>query len=118
VRVRGRSALGITAPSNEVSFTIGGAGITGCSAAPPAPLGVTGSVVNGVASVSWLAATGAESYLVQAGSASGLSDVYYGNVGAATLVSSPVQGGFHAFVRVVAVNGCGQSAASSEVFIQ
>jgi len=119
VRVRGRSFQGATtAASNEVSFSVGGAGIVGCAGPPASPLGVSGFVANGVATVQWSPSSGASAYLVQAGSVSGLSDVYYGNVGAATLVSAPVPSGFSAFIRVVAVNACGQSAASSEVFIQ
>jgi hypothetical protein len=118
-RVRARSLEGtITAPSNEVSFNVGGAGLVACTTPPTTPLGVSASVAGGLATVNWGAASGASTYLVQAGSAPGLSDVYYGNVGAATRVSAPVQAGFRAFVRVVAVNACGQSAASSEVLVQ
>ena len=119
VRVRGRDLSGaVTAPSNEVSFLVGVTGQATCSAPPTPPVGLFGSTAGGQASVQWMAAPGATSYLVQAGSAPGLSDVYYGNVGGVVSVSAPVAPGFTAYVRVVAVNGCGQSAPSSEIFLQ
>jgi hypothetical protein len=119
VRVRGRGLDGaITAPSNEISFLVGAAGQATCSAPPTPPVGLAGSIAGTQASVQWTAGQGATSYLVQAGSAPGLSDVYYGNVGAVVSVSAEVQPGFSAYVRVVAVNGCGQSAPSTEIFMQ
>lgn len=119
VRVRGRGlGSAITAPSNEISFLVGATGQATCSAPPTPPIGLAGSTAGTQASVQWTAAHGATSYLVQAGSAPGLSDVYYGNVGAVVSVSAEVQPGFSAYVRVVAVNGCGQSAPSTEIFLQ
>ena len=119
VRVRGRGFDGtVTAPSNEVSFLVGVTGQATCSAPPTPPTGLVGSTTGLLAAVQWMAAQGATSYLVQAGSAPGLSDVYYGNVGGAVSVSAQVQAGFSAYVRVVAVNGCGQSAPSAEIFLQ
>jgi hypothetical protein len=82
------------------------------------PSGLSGGNGAGQAWVQWIAAPGATSYIVQAGSAPGLSDVYYGDVGGGTFVSAAVQVGFTAYVRVVAVNACGHSAASSEIFLQ
>lgn len=119
VRVRARTLEGTTtAASNEVSFSIGSVGSVGCTAPPMTPTGMSGSIVGGLATVAWTPAHGATSYLVQAGSATGLSDVFYGDVGAGSVVSATVQPGFSAHVRVVAVNACGQSAASVEIFLQ
>jgi hypothetical protein len=116
VRVRGRASSGATTnPSNEVSFAVGTAG---CTAPPAVPTAVVGSSAAGRAGLTWLAAVGATSYIVQAGSAPGVSDIFYGDVGGGTSISAAVPPGFTAYVRVVAVNGCGQSAASTEIFLQ
>jgi hypothetical protein len=122
VRVRARLSDHSVATSNEVSFSIGAAGAAvvtgGCTAPPSPPPFVDGFVENGVASVNWDDAPGATSYLVQAGTAPGLSNLFHGNVGTSTSVSAPVPPGFTAHVRVVAVNACGQSVASTEIFVQ
>ena len=119
VRVRGRAFDGTTtAPSNEVSFSVGVEGSAACTAPPAAPATVTGANSAGQATVRWAPSPGATSYLVQAGSTPGTSDIFYGNVGASTIASAAVHPGFTAYVRVVAVNGCGQSAASTEIFLQ
>ena len=69
--------------------------------------------------VSWNAAAGAASYILRAGSVSGASDLYNAGVGALTTVSaSGLPAGFRAYVRVIAVNACGQqSAATADVLI-
>jgi hypothetical protein len=122
VRVRARLSDHSTATSNEVSFSIGAPGAAlmtgGCTAPPSAPPFVDGFVEDGVATANWDDAPGATSYLVQAGTAPGLSNLFHGNVGASTSVSAPVPAGFTAYVRVVAVNACGQSVASTEIFVQ
>lgn len=62
--------------------------------------------------------TGVTSYIVQAGSQPGGSDIFSGNVGNTTAVSaSGLPSGFRAFVRVFGVNACGVGAASPEVEI-
>ncbi|HYU79623.1 MAG TPA: hypothetical protein VEK56_11600, partial [Vicinamibacterales bacterium] len=117
VRVRARRVGGAaTAPSNEISFSVGATG-AGCAAAPAAPSDLSGSVAGDLATLAWSPSTGASSYLVQAGSAPGLSDVFYGNVGGAASVDGQVSAGFSAYVRVIAVNACGQSAASTELLL-
>ena len=94
-------------------FTIGGGGGGGggCTTAPAAP-SVTGSIVAGTATVTWNAVAGATSYIVSAGSTQGGTNLQApSNVGATTSVgASGLPPGFSAWVRVVAVNACGQSA--------
>ena len=95
-------------------FTIGGGGGGGgggCTSAPAAPV-VTGSLVAGTATVTWGAVAGATSYIVSAGSTPGGTNFQAPtNVGATTSVgASGLPPGFSAWVRVVAVNACGQSA--------
>jgi hypothetical protein len=98
-------------PSSLFAFTIGSSpGGGGCTAAPASPL-VTGSIVAGTATVSWPAVPGATSYIVSAGSTQGASNVSPpANVGPTTAVSAGgLPPGFSAWVRVIAVNACGQS---------
>jgi hypothetical protein len=68
--------------------------------------------------VSWKAVTGATSYVVQAGSTSGSSNLFNEDVGPYSAVSTTVPAGFRAYVRVIAVNACGRSAASPETIIR
>jgi hypothetical protein len=110
------TALNSTGPgpsSLRIAFTI-----TGC-APSPAPTGLTGSFVGGTATAMWNASPGATSYIVQAGSAPGLSDYTNVNIGNATTASAGgLPPGFRAYVRVIAMNACGQSAPSGDVLIQ
>jgi hypothetical protein len=96
--------------SNPFNFTIG-APPGGCTAPPAAP-SVTGSLVNGVGTVTWGAVPGATSYTVQAGSTQGGANLFpLTNLGLATVASAAgLPPGFTAWVRVRAVNACGQSA--------
>jgi hypothetical protein len=82
----------------------------GCTSAPGAP-SVTGSIVNGAATVRWNAVSGALYYIVSAGSSQGGTNVYPPtNVGSNLQVgASGLPPGFSAWVRVRAVNDCGQS---------
>jgi hypothetical protein len=93
-------------------FTIGGApgGGGGCTAPPSSPV-VSGTLVGGTATVSWPAIAGA-TYIVSAGSTQGGTNLQAPtNVGSSTSVgASGLPPGFTAWVRVVAVNACGQSA--------
>ncbi len=75
---------------------------------------MTGQVSGGLASVSFNASAGATSYIVQAGSQQGLSDLFNANIGNTTAASAPVPAGFRAFVRIIAVNACGNSAPTAD----
>jgi hypothetical protein len=120
VRVRARRSDSTILVSNEVSFSTGisSSNSAGCTAPPAAPVDVSGLVAGGNATVRWTAAPGATSYIVQAGTAPGLSDIFHGNIGPSNLVAAEVGGGFSAYVRIVAVNACGTSAASEEILLQ
>jgi hypothetical protein len=116
VRVRALNAHGGSAPSNEVIVVVPGGG-PGCAFAPDAPTNLVAAVSGSLVELNWTAAvTGcpATGYIVQAGSASGLSDIAVINVGPNTSlsVSAPVA---TYFVRVVATNAFGGSAASNEI---
>jgi hypothetical protein len=119
VRVIPRTTTHVGTPSNEVGFsTEPDAGGPGCTAPPPAPTGVSGAVRNGMASIWWTPAPGAIRYGVQAGTRSGLNDIFEGAIEHVPSLSSPVESGFHAYVRVYAINACGISAPSKEVVVR
>ncbi len=113
VRVRAVNPLGVSAPSNTATFTVG----TVCTV-PSAPSSVAGQFASGTATLSWVASAGATSYLVRAGSTPGASDLFDGNVGNLLSVSAGgLPPNFHAYARVYAVSSCGISPASQEVEI-
>lgn len=98
--------------SNAFTFVIGVGGLT-CTS-PPLPPTLSGSVVSGTAAVSWLPVPGATHYTLQVGTMLGGFDlVPVTNLGTSTAVSaSGLPLDFSAWVRVIAVNACGQSAPS------
>lgn len=118
VRIRAQNAAGTSAASNEAILVVGGAG---CTAAPNAPGGLTSAVSGGTVTLSWTAPGGscaATSYILQAGSASGLSNLANANIGttATAYVATGVGNGVY-YVRVLAVDAFGQSAASNEIVV-
>jgi len=113
VQVRSVNPLGVSGPSAIVDVVVGTGGPCATPVAPSLPNAMFGE---GVAAVNWQAVAGATSYIVQAGSQPGGSDIFNGNVGNTTAVSaSGLSPAFGAFVRIYAVNSCGVSAASPEV---
>jgi hypothetical protein len=110
VRVTAFAGAAAGPPSALFSFVLAGGGGGGCSGPPAAPV-VSGSVQAGTATVSWGPVSGATSYLVSAGTTPGAGNLYApANVGSSTSVSaSGLPAGFSAWVRVVAINACGQS---------
>lgn len=113
VRVRARNAAGVSDASNEVKVVVGR---TQC-VAPSAPAGLTFSVNNDLVTLTWVAPTSGSlpfTYVVEAGSTSGASNLYNGNVGAVTSLNAHAANGLY-YVRVRAVNNCATSGASNEV---
>lgn len=115
VRVLAQNAVGSSAPSNEVVVTVG------CSIAPNPPVGLSGAVSGGTVTLAWSPPAGGcapTSYVVQAGSSSGLSNLANVDTGstAPSFVATGVGAGTY-FVRVLSVNAAGQSAASNEAVI-
>jgi hypothetical protein len=112
-RVSAANSAGASAPSSESSFTVGG---TTCLAPGP-PQNFTFVVSGRTVTLNWLppaTGTAAISYVIEAGSASGLANLYNAATG------NPVPGavgqvppGMY-FVRIRAQNGCGLSAPSPE----
>ena len=114
VRVTARNVSVAGAASELFTFTIGPA----CTV--PASPSVSGGVVGGTASVSWPAVPGALSYVLSAGTSQGGTQYLAPtNIGANTAASaSGLAAGFTAWVRVIAVNACGQESMPRDVFVQ
>jgi hypothetical protein len=110
VRIASRNACGDTA-SNERSFTVG-------PPPPNAPTGLTFTRSGSQVTLMWNAASGGPtSYVLEAGSAAGLSNLVSFNTGStATTFSANAPPGRY-FVRIRAANLNGLSGASNEVII-
>ena len=104
-----RDAL-VSGPSNEVRVAVG------CAAAPPAPTNLLQSVNGNQVTLSWTASTGAASYVIEAGSASGLANIAALPVGPNPALTVTAPPGVY-FVRLRGLNGCGVGAASNEVIV-
>jgi hypothetical protein len=115
VRVRAENGLGAGPASDDVLVVIAGSG------APPAsaPVDLVGWMSGPRLTLTWGAApfaAGVSGYVVQAGSATGLSDVACVGVNARALTFVPVATGYY-FLRVRAMNSHGLGPASNEVLI-
>ena len=112
-RVRGVGPTGEGTPSSEVIVTV-----PSTSTAPEAPRGLTSSAIGNVVSLNWTAAAGnAQSYVIDVGTASGLSNIgslATGNLD--TTFATPAPNGAY-YVRVRAANVFGSSPPSNEVVV-
>ena len=115
VRVLAANAAGSSGPSPDVLLVVGGGG---CSAPPGASPGLSVSVSASTVTFAWLAASGSpSSYILQAGSSPGGSNLGVINAGNATsYTATGVPNGTY-YVRVVATNACGSGPASNEVVV-
>ena len=111
VRVRARRGGALGGPSNEVVVNV-----TGACSAPFAPAGLTHGVNGPSVQLSWQAAAGATSYLLEAGSASGSSNLLASDIGNVTTLGATAAPGTY-YVRVRALNACGSSPPSNEVVV-
>jgi hypothetical protein len=108
IRIRARNACGLGPASQEERVVVG------CLGPPTAPASLVVTVVSRNVTLSWPAATGEpESYLVEAGSASGAANLANLDVGNNLAVSANAPPGTY-FVRVRARNACGISGPTIE----
>lgn len=117
-RVKAYNAVGVGPSSSDVTITVG------ARKRPRSPLGLSGSWNKSVAVLSWTASsedgTGEDapaSYVIQAGTASGLANLATVRVGNTTTFQAAVPPGVY-YVRVVAVNDMGVSDPSNEVVLR
>jgi hypothetical protein len=85
-------------------------------ARPAVPSGASATVVGRTVTLRWGAVAGAADYLLEAGSATGASDLFNGPVGPQPTLTATVPAGRY-FVRLRARNAAGVSAASAELLI-
>jgi fibronectin type III domain protein len=116
VRIRAANAAGTSAPSNEAILVVSGTP----GVAPGAPSSLTITVnAGGTVGFSWNAASGSPtSYVIEAGSQSGLANLANSDLGsAATAMTATGVGAGTYYVRVRAKNAFGISAPSNEVVL-
>lgn len=118
VRVRSVGAGGdVSAPSNEALLVVGG---SGPCVAPGSPTSLSlVSASSGTVILAWSPASGnPSSYIVEAGSSSGLSNLVTSDLGSAApgLTANGVGDGVY-YIRVRAKNACGTSGSSNEVVV-
>ena len=111
VRVRGWLGGFVGAPSNEVVVNVNG----GCTS-PPAPTGLTHTVSGSIVDLSWQTVAVAASYIVEAGSGPGLSNLASIDNGSLTRLTAAAPPGTY-YVRVRARNACGTGPASNEIVV-
>ena len=117
VRVRAMTAAGVGGASSDVTFTVGS--VTDCGTAPARAHGLAATVTGTTVRLTWsegASGCGATAFIVQAGSATGGSELAQVRVGSAALVATAPPGTY--YVRVLALNGRGTSAASEEIVVR
>ena len=118
IRVRAVTPSGVGEPSGDASFVVGQSS-GGCVSTPLPPTTLAASVTGATVQLTWSATAGAcaaTHYVVQAGSAPGLSNLAQMAVGVPSLMTNAPSGTY--YVRVIAVGGGGQSAASNEIIVR
>jgi hypothetical protein len=112
LRVLSASGGVLSGPSTEVAFVVGG-----CGTSPGAPTNVRATITGATVALAWDAPAGAcapTSYMLQAGSAPGLSNLANSAVVGTALTAVGVANGTY-YVRVISVNAVGQSGPSNEI---
>lgn len=113
VRVRARDSMGLSGPSAEVVIIVRGRCLGLGS-----PSTLMASVAKGTVTLNWAGVAGAASYVVEAGSSSGASNLGASDTGttATSLTASSVDRGIY-YVRVRARNACETSVPSHEIVV-
>jgi hypothetical protein len=115
VRVRAMTSAGLTEPSSDMVFNVGA--INDCAAPPSPAVNLEGRVNGSTVQLQWASGgtCAPTHFIVQAGSQRGLSNLAQITTGSAALVASAPPGTY--YVRVIAANSAGLSAASHEIVV-
>jgi hypothetical protein len=118
VRVRAANAAGLGPPSNELAVAVSGGSVSACTP-PSAPGGLSFSVSGSTVTLLWNSSAGPiTSYIVEAGSSTGLSNLAnFDTASAATTLTATGVGTGTYYVRVRGRNACGLSGPSNEVAV-
>jgi hypothetical protein len=117
VRVKARNSAGTSVASNEVIVLVG-TGPGPCVAPPGAPTGLSVAVAGQQVTLRWTAPAGpVTAYIVEAGSASGASDIANFDTGSAATSLAAVAAPGTYFLRIRARNACGTSVTSNEAIV-
>jgi subtilisin family serine protease len=119
IRVRAYNQFGVSGPSNEVRLDITAGGGGPCGAVPGTPTGLFATVVESLVTLTWnqpVTSGAITGYVLEAGSGPGITDILRAPLGVTTAFSGVAAPGLY-FVRVRAVNACGQSAPSNEILV-
>jgi uncharacterized repeat protein (TIGR03803 family) len=118
VRVLAQNASGQSGPSNEIVVTVGGGG---CSIVPAVPTGLATSASGSTVTITWqtpVVGCLPTSYILQAGSTPGSSNLANFSTGsAATSFSASGVGAGNYYIRVIAANAAGTSGPSPDVLL-
>ena len=112
VRVRAQNELGESDPSEEIEVRTPGT--------PQAPTGLVSITSTGMVDIRWTASAGGfapSGYVIEAGSAPGLSDLARLEVGNVTRFTTTAPPGVY-YVRVRALNPRGTSLPSNEIIVR
>jgi hypothetical protein len=110
VRVRAVRNGVVGPPTADVQVVVAGCPV------PAAPSGLTRTGTGTTVVLSWTAAPGASSHVVEAGAGAGQAGLAMLPVAGTSLTASAPPGRY--FVRVRGVNGCGAGPSSNEVVVQ
>ena len=112
VRVRAANAVGVSAPSNQLTVAV--TTTASCVTAPPAPTGYTAQTGGVFLALAWTASPAATAYLFEAGLSSGVASFPAASLGAGTTLQGVAPPGTY-YTRLRAANACGVSAPSTEL---
>jgi hypothetical protein len=110
IRVKARSASAVSVASNEIVVVVEPHGVC------PAPSGLTATVSGSSLTLQWIGVAGALTYLVDVGTAPGVTNVGVFDLrNTMTSISAPNMPNGTYYLRVRAVTACGTSDPSNEV---
>ena len=112
VRVKARNSAGLSTPTNEVQITVGASCVI-----PPAPTNLRSCSAGTTVNLNWSGSPGATSYVLEAGTSPGASNLSAGDVGPGVSFTATAPPGTY-YIRVRAKSACGTSAVSNEVVVQ